>query len=102
MSKMLVVLAIFGFSMFLNVDFVSAQTATASSTATSSATATNSATATRSASTATSSATTLPQTGAHDVLVLFSAGCIFFIAGVTALSGTRQVFVELEAQTEQE
>lgn len=103
MSKTLIFLAIFVFFMSLNVDLVSAQTATASSTSTSSATATNSATTTTTTSTtttSTSSATTLPQSGAHDVLILFSAGVIFLIAGVTALSGTKQVFAELEEQTD--
>ncbi len=76
MSKKLIFLTIFVFLMSTNVGLVSAQAAT--------------------------SATTLPQTGAHDVLILFSAGVIFLIAGVTALSGTKQVFAELEEQTDRE
>ncbi len=101
MRRKLIFLVIFIFLMSLNVGLVSAQTATTSANSTSSATATNSASST-SAATATNSATTLLATGAHDVLILFSTGVIFLIAGVTALSGTKQVFAELEEQTERE
>ena len=100
MSKKLIFLTIFVLLMSTNVGLVSAQVATTSANSTSSATASNSATATSSTSTSTTSATTLPQTGAHDVLILFSVGVIFLIAGVTALSGTKQVFAELEEQTD--
>lgn len=62
-----------------------AQSATPSGTATSSGTATGSGT-----------VTTLPQTGAHDVLILFAAGVIFLVAGITALNGAKQVFADFE------
>lgn len=101
MSKRLLLFSIFVFLLSSSISSVSAQTATGSATATSSATSTNSAT-TSTASSTTSSATTLPQTGAHDVLILFSAGMIFLFAGITALSGTKQIFAELEEQTELE
>ncbi len=99
MSKKLIFVAVFVFLMATSVDLASAQSATGSANSTSSATASNSASSTRSA-TATSSATTLPRTGAHDVLILFFAGLIFLAAGVTTLSGTKQVFAELEEQAE--
>ena len=76
-----------------------AQSATDSGTATDSATASDSATATESASevsTGSSTPTVLPQSGAHDVLIIFSAGLIFVFAGVTVLSGTKQVFNDFE------
>lgn len=65
---------------------------------TDSATATESATSTTSATTSTVSGTptTLPVSGAHDVLILTVAGIIFLIAGVTALSGVKQVFNEID------
>ncbi|GIK84279.1 MAG: hypothetical protein BroJett025_09010 [Patescibacteria group bacterium] len=68
-----------------------AQSATTSGTATPSGTATSSGTATGSGT-----VTTLPQTGAHDVLILFAAGVIFLVAGITALNGAKQVFADFE------
>jgi hypothetical protein len=64
--------------------------------ATDSGTATDSATATESAATTSGLPAVLPESGAHDVLIIFSAGLIFLIAGVTVLSGTKQVFNNLE------
>jgi hypothetical protein len=78
-----------------------AQSATESGSATDSATSTSSATASDSATT-TDTATTsalpdaLLETGAHDVLIIFSAGLIFLLAGYTVFSETSKVFNDFE------
>lgn len=76
----------------------SANTTTDPTTATQSATSTESESATPETTAATQPAvpTTLPETGAHDVLILFFAGVIFLLAGVTVLQGVKQLFIDHE------
>lgn len=96
MNKLILTITLVALTMFLAKP-VMAQTATDSGTATDSATATESATLTATESaTASSTPTVLPETGAHDVLIIASAGLIFLLAGVTVISGTRQVFNDFE------
>lgn len=91
MNKRLLItfLALF-FVFFANVKFVFAQDSLGSADGPAATGSTTTSTST------TSGITTLPQTGANDILILFLAGIIFLIAGITALSGTRQVFNDIE------